>query len=332
METIQLGKSELQFSRMALGTWAFAGGTLWGKQDEQDAIDLVHAALDAGVNVVDTAEVYGAGASEEMLGRALLGKRHQAVLCTKVYTNRLHYHDLIENCEKSLARLQTDYIDLYQIHWPAPDMPIEEALQAFDKLKRDGKIREIGICNAGPKCLDLLKGSDMCTNQMCYSLLWRVIEQNGTMEKAAEMGMKTWAYSPLAQGLLTGKYKTIDDVPMGRRANRLYDYKWDPTTRHDEPGHEERVFALLAQLGAISQETGASISALAMAFLKAQPHVASVLVGARNVAQLEQNVQAFNTQVSPEVVAKVETLSRPLRDAIGTNGDIYVSTNGGRIF
>lgn len=331
METIQLGKSELPFSRMALGTWAFAGGTLWGNQDEQDAIALVHAALDAGINVIDTAEMYGAGASEEMLGRALQGKRDKAIVCTKVFTDFLHYDDLIAHCEASLQRLQTDYIDLYQIHWPAPDMPIEETLAAFETLKRDGKVREIGICNAGPQCLDLLKGSDMCTNQMCYSLLWRAMETNGSMEKGSNMGIKAWAYSPLAQGLLTGKFTTLDDVPLGRRANRLYDCKWE-ANRHSEGGHEESVFALLHQLRGLSQETGYSMSALAMAFLKAQPHVASVLVGARNVTQLTENIQAFNAQVPSDVVAKLDLLSRPLREEIGPNGDIYDNANGGRIF
>ena len=331
MDYTKLGKNQLEFSKMALGTWAFAGGTLWGASDDALALKTVHAALDVGVTVMDTAEKYGNGKSEEVLGKALKDRRHGAIVCTKVYTDHLHYDTLIQCCEESLRRLQTDYIDLYQIHWPAPNMPIDEALEAFARLKRDGKIREIGICNAGVGCIDALKDSDMVTNQMPYSLLWRIIEGNGILERTTQAGMKTWAYSPLAQGLLTGKFSTIEQVPMGRRGTRMYNGAWGQG-RHTDGGFESEIFALLAQLRIVMAETGLSMSALAMGFLKAQDHVSSVLVGARSPEQLQQNVEAFQTIIAQEVIERIDALSRPLHQAMGVNADLYENANGGRVF
>lgn len=331
METIQLKNSDLVFSRMALGTWAFSGVKLWGPSDDAAAIATVHAALDAGITVFDTADRYGDGKSEEVLGKALEGRRDRAVICSKVHTAFLGYHDVIAHCEDSLRRLGTDYLDIFQIHWPNPDIPAEETLAAFDQLKKDGKIRAAGACNFGPKCIREYGGHGLVTNQLPYSLLWRVIEKNGILEDSVAAGMTVWAYAPLAQGLLTGKYKTLEDVPMGRRGTRFYNGAWQQG-RHDDGGFEPEVFACLDQLRGVCQETGYSMSTLALAFLKAQPAVSSILMGARTPEQLREDLEAFQTVVPPEVIRRVTELSEPLRQAEGENADLWENRNGGRMY
>lgn len=332
MNETTIGKSNIPFSPMALGTWSFAGGNLWGAVDEQLAIDTVHAALDLGVSVLDSSEGYGSnGESEQVLGKALVGHRQQAVLCTKVRPNHLHRDDLIASCEASLERLKTDYIDLYQIHWAYPEMPLDEIMEAFTRLQQAGKVREIGVCNAGLGCLKSLDGLGFATNQLPYSLLWRVIEQNGVLEQSTQQGLTTWAYSPLAQGLLTGKYHSIDDVPMGRRANRFYNCAWGQG-RHTDGGFEAGIFETLDKLRVISQDTGFTISELAMAFLKHHPHVGSVLVGARTPEQIAQNLAAFSASVPESVVALCQEATLPLRNSMGTNADLWEDKNGGRMY
>lgn len=331
MEYFQLNNSDISFSRMALGTWAFSGADLWGPSDDAAAVATVHAALDAGITVFDTAERYGDGKSEEILGKALKGRREQAVVCSKVFSTSLHYDEVIAHCEASLRRLDTDYLDVFQIHWRDPNLPLEETLSAFDRLKKDGKIRAAGACNFGLHSLQEYDGHSLVTNQLPYSLLWRVIEQNGILEASTAAGMSVWAYSPLAQGLLTGKYKTLEDVPMGRRGSRFYNSAWQQG-RHSDGGFETEVFACMDQLRRVCEETGFSMSALALAFLRAQPTVSSVLMGARTPEQLLQNLEAFRADVPCEIIQTITELSEPLRQAEGSNADLWENHNGGRMY
>src|SRR3954469_1224432 len=147
MQYTMLGQSSLNVSVYALGCWPFAGGRVWGHQDDEVSIATVHAALDAGINLFDTAEAYEAGTSERVLGKALLGKRDKALIATKVAANHLAASDVIAACEESLRNLQTDYIDLYLIHWPNWEVPLAETVGALVQLRNEGKIREIGVCN-----------------------------------------------------------------------------------------------------------------------------------------------------------------------------------------
>ena len=204
METTTLGTSDIVVSRVALGCWPFAGGDVWGEQNDDDSIATAHAALDAGINFFDTAEGYGAGRSEQVLGRALVDRRDKAVIATKVSPNHLAPDDLIEACERSLRYLQTDYIDLYQIHWPNHDLPLSDAVEALQKLKQQGKIRAIGVSNFGVQDLsEMIALSECVTNQMPYNLLWRGIEE-AVLPLCLENGVGILTYSTLAQGLLTG--------------------------------------------------------------------------------------------------------------------------------
>lgn len=320
----------MQIPKLSLGTWSFSGAKIWGSNQEQDSIDTIHAALDAGVTLLDTAEKYGDGKSEEVLGKAVKDRRGKALLATKVYTDCLHYDDVIAHCEASLKRMGTDYIDIYQIHWPSREIPHEETFRAFEKLKQDGKVRAIGVCNYGQGALDEIKDYGVVTNQLPYSLIWRPIEK-GIVQKSVENGIAVWAYCPLAQGLLTGKFRSIDDVPMGRRETRFYSGKWEQG-RHNDVGFEKEIFTFLDVLADVCEETGFAMSTLALAFLKKAKGMGSVLMGARNAVQLEQNLAAFNTEVPDDVVQQITDLSEGLKAAMGDNADLWENRDGGRMY
>ena len=328
METIKLYGTDIEIPRLSLGTWAFSGAKIWGANEEADSIKTVHAALDAGVTLLDTAEKYGDGKSEEVLGKAVKDRRDRAIVATKVYTDALHYDDVIAHCDASLKRLDTDYIDLYQIHWPSREIPHDETFRAFEDLKRAGKVRAIGVCNYGPKALDEIAGRGVVTNQLPYSLIWRLVEK-GIVQKSVDNNIAVWAYSPLAQGLLTGKFRSIDDVPLGRRETRFYSGKWQQG-RHNDVGFEDEIFAFLDIFAKFCEETGYPMSTLALAFLKKAPGVGSILVGARNTAQLEQNLAAFNADVPDDVVARMVALSEDLKACMGDNADLWENRDGGR--
>ena len=177
MKYNRLGTSDIEVSEFTLGCWPFAGGNVWGDQDDADSISAVHASLDAGINFFDTAEGYGAGKSEEVLGEALKGRRDQAVIVTKVGDSHLSPDDVRNSCENSLSRLGTDYIDLYLIHWPNHEIPITDTMGALQGLVDEGKVRALGVCNFGVQDLsDLLEVGHIEVNQLPYSLLWRPIE------------------------------------------------------------------------------------------------------------------------------------------------------------
>lgn len=330
MEYIKLHGTDLEIPRLSLGTWSFSGAKIWGANEEQDSIDTIHAAMDAGITLLDTAEKYGDGKSEEVLGKAVKGRRDKAIIATKVYTDCLHYDDVLAHCEASLKRMDTDYIDIYQIHWPSREIPHEETFRAFEKLKQDGKVRAIGVCNYGPGAMEEIKNYHVVTNQLPYSLIWRLVEK-GIVQKSVENNIAVWAYCPLAQGLLTGKFRSIDDVPMGRRETRFYSGKWQQG-RHNDTGFEKEIFTFLDVLADVCTQTGFTMPQLALAFLKKAEGVGSILMGARNLHQLEQNIAAFETDVPDDVVKQITDLSEGLKAAMGDNPDLWENKNGGRMF
>lgn len=325
MERLLLGNSALEVSKLSLGTWAFSGAKIWGGNSEDDSIRTIHTALDSGINLIDTAERYGNGLAEEVLGKALKGRRQEAVVATKVYADELRYDQVISACEGSLKRMDTDYIDLYQIHWPNHDIPFDETFSAFDKLIKDGKIRAVSVCNFG--CNDITGAAKygVVLDQLPYSLIWRVIE-NEIIPACSNVAVPVWAYVPLGQGLLSGKFKSIDDVPLNRRETRLYSCKWQQG-RHTDPGFEEEVFSYLSELTELCNASGCSMSAVALAFLKRNKSVASILMGARNQTQLEQNLAAYHKNIPDDVLDRAIALSEPLKRAQGNNADLWVSEN-----
>lgn len=322
MRTCTLGKSGLSVSVIAMGCWALAGDATWGPQQEAESITTVHAALDAGVNLFDTAEGYGGGDSESVLGRALVGRRDQAVIASKVSRAHLSAQEVQQACEDSLRRLQTDYIDLYQVHWPSRSVPLAETMEALDRLRQQGKVRAFGVCNFGMQDLaDLLKISRVETNQLPYSLLWRAIEYD-IQQACMDAGIGILCYSTLAQGLLTGKFDSADDVPEGRARTRLFSSE-RPEARHGESGCEEDLFAALDRIRSICNEIGQPMANVALAWLLEQPGVTSVIAGARRPDQIRETAQAVDLALSPDVVERLARATETVKRAVGPNPDMW---------
>lgn len=324
MDYRRLGNTDILVSEMALGCWPFGDRDYWGPQSEADSVATVHAALDAGITFFDTAEGYGDGESERVLGRALAGRRDKAVIATKVSRQNLAPADVAAACDRSLRALGTDWIDLYQIHWPNHDIPLAETVGALTRLKEAGKIRAIGVSNFAVRDLtDMLALSECVTDQLPYSLLWRVIERE-VQPLCVARGVGIICYSPLAQGLLTGRYRHADEVPDGIAQSRWY-AGTRPATHHDEPGVEAEVFEAVAALRALAEEAGMPMAILALAWLRARPGVTSYLVGARRPEELAWNLPAAGTTLPADLAARLTAATETVKERLGTNPDMWLS-------
>jgi len=319
-----LGSTDIRVSIVAMGCWSIAGGQTWGPQEESDSVAAIEASLEAGVNFFDTAEGYGDGYSEELLGRVLAGRRQHVVIATKVSPSHLRPADLKAACERSLRRLRTDYVDLYQIHWPSREVPVAETASALLELREQGKVRAIGCSNFGVGDLDeLLRHADVVTDQLPYSLLWRAIEFE-IQPLCVERGVGILPYSPLAQGLLTGKFRSPDEVPEGRARTRLFSGR-RPRARHGESGAEEETFQALESLRAICQELGLPMAQVALAWLLSRPGVCSVLAGARNARQARANAAAGDLELPADALDRLTAATEALKQRLGPNPDMWQS-------
>jgi myo-inositol catabolism protein IolS len=322
MKYQKLGNTGINVSVIAMGCWAFAGGLTWGDQDERDSLATINTALDVGINFFDTAEAYGNGYSEELLGRALDGHRHNVIIATKPSSSNMSRDGIIAACEASLKRLKTDYIDLYQLHWPSRDIPLEETMGAMEILKEQGKIRRIGVCNFGEKDLtQLLQISSIQTNQMAYNLIWRAIEFS-VKEKCVDNNIGILCYSPIAQGMLTGKYQSADEVPAGR-ARTWHFSGTRPNARHGGEGYEQETFEAIEKIREIADDLQLSMTDLSLAWLIHQQGVTSVLAGGRNPEQVKQNSNAAEIQLTSDIVGMLNNATEPLKTKLGDNPDMW---------
>lgn len=320
MRYTRLPQTDSQVSAVALGCWAFAGDLNWGPQDDADSVNTVHAALDHGINFLDTAEGYGDGRSEEIVGRALQGRRHDAIIATKPKPGSDTPAALRTTCEQSLKRLGTDYIDLYQQHWPNRDFPLDDIVDTFERLKDEGKIRAFGVCNYGETDFDeLLSCTTPATNQLAYSLIWRAIEYR-VQQKCVDSGTGILAYSPIAQGLLTGKYQSADEVPDGRARTKHFASD-RPQARHGEAGAETETFEAIRAVKHIAETHSVSMLNLAIGWVLSQPAVTSVLVGARRPDQIPENASAGDFLPPREIVDTLSRATDALKDTLGDNPD-----------
>ncbi len=299
MERRELGNSGLTITPVLMGTWQ-AGKAMWKGIEDSQTLSAMRAAFEAGITAFDTAEFYGNGYSERILGEALAPVRHQVLYATKVYLNHLKYDAVLKACEASLKNLATDYIDLYQIHWPSgsfgtPPVPIEETMRALNQLKKQGKIRAIGVSNFSRKELEEAANYGRIDSlQPPYSLFWRQTEKE-LIPYCQEHQISLLAYSPLAQGLLTGKFGPNHQFDPGdhRSKNKLF-----------QPEPYKRVQKALALLRPIAAEKGVSLAQLALAWVIAQPQT-SAIVGARNAQQIKDSAKAANLNLSQEDLAKL---------------------------
>ena len=284
-----LGNSSVRVSVIGMGCWGICGSPMWGARVESESIRTIHAALDSGINLFDTAEKYGDGESERIVGKALKGRRNDAVVATKVSQTRLASEQISEACEESLTRLNTDYIDLYQIHWPSTEgVPLAETLEALETLKNQGKIRLFGVCNFGALDLTDLERHGHCdTNQLPYSLLWRAVEYD-ILPKARTLGYGVLAYSALTHGLLSGKYSSVDDVPAGRVVSRHFNRHREGVS-HGLEGHEQLTFDTIAGIRRIAEQASLSMPVAAYGWVLQQQGITAVLAGATHPDQARRN-------------------------------------------
>ncbi len=323
MNVIEIGKSSLIVPRLCLGCWAFAGGAEWGEQEESQSRQTIHAALDVGLNFFDTAPGYGDGRSEEILGRALKGHRDEAVIATKIPADKMDAQSVVRSCEDSLRRLQTDRVDLLQIHWPSREISISETVQAMQLLVKQGKAVHLGVSNFGLRDLQevVSTGVKIISNQLPYSLLSRQIEFE-VLPICRELGVAVLPYSPLMQGLLTGKYSAPDEVPEGRSRTRHFSSN-RPLARHGESGCEPETFQAIARIRSISRSLGAPMAEVALAWLLAQEGVTSVVVGARSPEQIRQNICAFDLQLTQSDLDALAHATQVVKERLGANPDLW---------
>lgn len=311
----KLGQSGFEASVIGLGAWAI-GGAMWGGTDPADAIAAIHASIDAGINFIDTAPAYGAGASEEMVGKAIAGRRDKVLIATKcglvwdreqgeLFAERegvrvykcLRPDSLRAEVERSLRRLGVDAIDLYQTHWQEPTTPIADTMGTLMALKQEGKIRAIGVCNASPAQMDAYRAvGPLDTDQESYNMIDRGIE-SAQLPYSREHGIAVLAYSPMARGLLTGKI-TPERVfgPGDHRADRpLFAVE-----------NRKRVAALLERCRPVAEAHGITFAQLAVAWTLAQPGITHALVGARNAAQAAENVKAAEVVLSADELGMID--------------------------
>ena len=322
MQLRKLGNSALMVSPIGVGFWGIVGGDYWGAQDESDTIGTVQAALDAGINFFDTAESYGNGYSEEMLGRALKGRRDEAIIATKIGTGNLAPDAISAACERSLMRLQTDRIDLYQVHWPSRDIPFDDSMATLLELQRAGKIRVIGVSNFGNLDMpDMLQCGRYDANQLPYSLLWRAIEFD-IQRQCLEHNISILPYSPLNQGLLTGRYQNADAMPFSRTRTRLF--RGDRRdSRHGTAGFEAETFAAVEAIREICADIGQEMVHVALAWLLHKPAVTSVVAGARNPRQIESNLIAGSLSLSEETMQRLDEATDDLKMKLGPDPDMW---------
>lgn len=306
MEKRRLGTSDMEVSVIGFGTWA-AGGRGWGNVQTEEVKKTLVQAVEYGVNFFDTAPIYGRGESERVVGEALKPYRDQIYIATKCGlvwdTNGMRKHNgkesILREMDESLRRLQTDYVDLYQVHWPDPDTPIEETMEALNLILKSGKARYVGVSNF-PKDLmeESLKLAPIVSLQSLYNILERKVEKED-LPFVNEHQMGFIPYSPLAQGLLTGKFEAshqIDEKDV-RAMNPLF-----------QPENLPRNVAIVEQLKEIAKEYNRPVSQVAINWLLKKPGVTSVICGAKTVKQLQENVKASEWELADEHVQQIDSL------------------------
>jgi len=318
MEFRQLGNSNLKVSTIIFGAWAI-GGWMWGGAEEKDSIEAIHASIAGGATAIDTAAVYGYGRSEEIVGKAIKGKRAQVQLLTKYglrwdSTEGEHFFDwsdengekniyrnarkqsIILECENSLRRLQTDYIDLYQCHWRDSSTALEETMEAMNQLIKEGKIRAAGVSNFTAE--DIERANKICavaSDQPPFSMVLREIEKD-VLPYCAAHNIGVIVYSPLQRGLLTGKFKADAKFKEGdHRSNEA----------HFQPENIKRTNAFLAKIKPIADAHSATLAQLVIAWTIAQPGITAAIVGARDAAQISDNLGAQKVSLSKDELTTI---------------------------
>ena len=312
MRTRRLGQSELALTTVGLGTWAIGGPWQygWGDQDDADSIRTILAALETGINWIDTAPIYGCGHAEYIVGQALRELSDKPLVATKCglawnakreKINRLDHAAIITECEDSLRRLGVDVIDLYQLHWPVPDAQVEEAWEAMAALVDQGKVRFLGACNFTVEQLQRVAAIVPAVSlQPPYSMLARGIETS-QLPYCRENGMGILAYSPMQKGLLTGKFTREHMQTLAADDHR----RQDRSFRGDA---FERNLAIVEALKPVAARNGKTLAQLAIAWVLRDAAVTAAIVGARRPEQIDETAAAADWDLSEDDIQQIETI------------------------
>ena len=314
-----LGQTKIKISAIVMGTFQ-AGKEKWVGIDDKRTTDAIRAAIDAGITTFDSAEAYGKGHSERILGAALGGIRHKVILASKVSPNRLGYSQVLNACHGSLRNLKTDYLDLYQIHWPSGSfgskvVPLEETMTAMVKLKQLGKIRAIGVSNFSKSQMEAAAVfGPIDSLQPPYSLFWRHHEKEN-QTYCREHNISVLAYSPMAQGLLTDKFGPTHVFQTGdhRSKNKLF-----------QPQNYRRVQQAMARLRRLAADLAVSPGQLALAWVISHPATCAV-AGARNARQVILNAAAAEISLSPGTLAQMDEISRLVTDYLDQDPVMWIN-------
>jgi len=299
METTQLGRTGIEVSRICIGCWQAAG---WATSDDERFVATVRHALDSGLNFLDTAVAYGRGHSEDLVAKAVEGRRRQVVIATKFAHPSSRPDGVRKALEEALARLKTDYIDLFQQHWPPKDIPLADTIGALEKLKEEGKIRAIGVSNwMEPEWAEIDEPSRVDCLQPNYSLLWRSIEKS-VLPLCREHGIAVITYSSLCQGILAGKFKSLDGIPQDPRAHN----------RRLRPETWPQVLEVLDVLQEVARKRGKTMGQTAVRWLLDQDGVTAAIVGASRPDQVDENLGALGWTLDPADRQRLADVSWPL--------------------
>jgi len=314
------GRHDLKLPVLGLGCWAFGGGDYWGPVSQSVVNDVVCCAMDHGCNFFDTAEMYNQGASESSLGIALKGiPREKVLIGGKISPSNTEPGKLVEHCEASLRRLQTDYIDLYMVHWPITAHSIvhfttesmstpsvTEAFATLLELQAKDKVRHIGVSNFSAEKLDeaMATGAEIVANELPYSLLMRAIELE-ILPHCIKRGAGVIGYMALMQGILGKPYASVGEIPVMQRRTRHFDARQNSYCRHGLPGAEAETMAALAAIHRIAQAHGMTAAEISLKWAVAGNGVTTSLCGSCNVKNLERNLAAVLEPLPSDAIAEL---------------------------
>jgi myo-inositol catabolism protein IolS len=287
MDYVRLGKTDLEVSRLCLGTWNMSGSPGWGPEDDEKSIDLVRRVQDSGCNFFDTAHVYGRGHSEEVLGRALAadGRRERAVITTKII--QCPVEQVEPSLDDALRLLRTDFVDVYIVHWPRPSLPLEEFFGEMQRMVEVGKARHVGVSNFDLEQMRLAVRFGAVSLQPPYNALWRLVEPD-VLPFCREHHVAVTPYSPLAQGLLTGRFSRASEPHTGiRTQNQLFKEPFFSKARE-----------AAAVVDAVADEHGWTSSQVALAWVLQSEGVTAPIVGVSRWEQWQDNVGALDVTLS----------------------------------
>ena len=310
METTLLGRTGISVSRLCAGSWQVSG---WASSNDEGFKKTLSHAIACGINFIDTAEIYGDGHAERLVGQVIKSCRDKVVIATKFSHTNSRPKQIRKALEGSLKRLATDYVDLYQQHWPPKAPPLQETIDELVKLKKEGKIRAIGVSNwMEPEWGEIKDPSVIESLQPCYSLLWRVIEKE-VLPLCLRHNIAVIPYSSLCQGFLTGRFRKISEIPDD----------WRQKNKYRAPAMFEKMLKVLTVMDSLAGKYDKPLSAIALRWLLDKPGITAPIVGASRPEQVDENLKALNWHLEKADWEALSAASAGVSDGIGPHESMW---------